>query len=142
MDSTKKQTEAERHGSGTILLVEDDPPCRLLVTHALENLGYQVIEATSSQATLKHWPELRHEVSLVLTDIYLRDSANGNELVKQLKAVEPELKVVYMSGFSPEALLKLGLVLQEGVNFLQKPFDAIKLASVVRANLKGTTPAD
>ena len=124
----------------TILLVEDDPPCRLLVTRALENLGFTVIESTTAQATLSLWPSLRSEVSLVLTDIYLRNSVNGKELVEQLKAVEPGMKVIYMSGYPLDALSKLGLVLQEGVNFLRKPFDVMTLANILRTNLRGPAP--
>lgn len=129
--------EAGADESATILLVEDEPSFRLLVTQMLENAGYQVIESSTAAATLKIWPQLSEQVSLLLTDVVLRSGVNGNQLVEKIKAQQPDLKVIYMSGFPLEVLASQGLELREGVNFLPKPFTPAQLASVLQANLPG-----
>ena len=129
------EAEATEEESETILLVEDEPSFRLLVTQMLEKAGYQVIESSTAAATLKIWPQLSEQVSLLLTDVVLRSGVNGNQLVEKIKAQQPDLKVVYMSGFPLDVLESQGLVLREGVNYLPKPFTPAQLTSVLQANL-------
>jgi len=101
----------------------------------LENSGNMVIESSTADATIRLWDYLRSNVALLLTDIVLNSGVNGNELVKRLRTQQPDLKVVYMSGHSPERLAHLGLDLQEGQNFLHKPFDLAQLSSIISRQL-------
>ena len=121
-----------RGGLETILLVEDEPGMRMVTKRVLSNYGYRVLEAPSGAAALKMWAQLRSAVDLLLTDIIMPDGVSGGQLVAQLRAEKPGLKVIYMSGYPGEVATRGGLDLHEGVNFLQKPFTASKLAHAVR----------
>ena len=120
-----------RGGHETILLVEDEDPIRMLAGRVLKKYGYRVLEASTGRAALEMWPRHRDEVDLLLTDIIMPEGVSGVQLAQQLQAEKPGLKVIYMSGYSGETAAR-GLNLQEGVNFLQKPFAAPRLAQTVR----------
>jgi DNA-binding NtrC family response regulator len=75
-------------------------------------------------------------VDLLLTDLVMPGGLNGRELAEMLRQRSPRLKVIYMSGYSADVLGK-EFVVQPGLDFLQKPYDADKLASVVRDSLDG-----
>jgi len=121
-------------GNETILVVEDNPHLLNLVRSALSRLGYRVLEAPTGVAALDVWKEHRNEISLLLTDLVMPDGMNGRELARRLTDESPGLKVIYASGYSAEVAGK-DLSLEEGVNFLSKPFKAHKLAHTVRAML-------
>ena len=123
-----------RRGAETILLVEDEPALRALVRTVLTRLGYRVIEAASGLAALEVWKVHRDEIKLLLTDLVMPDGVSGRELSQRLQAERPELKVIYTSGYSQE-IAGHDFPLREGENFLAKPFQATKLAKVVRARL-------
>jgi len=118
-------------GRETVLVVEDEQPLRLLVRSILEHSGYQVIEAGSGVAALDAWPEVRDRVDLLLTDMVMPDGMTGRELAERLQAEKPGLRVLYTSGYSAEVVGE-DFVLTEGLNFLQKPYHARKLAEAVR----------
>jgi PAS domain S-box-containing protein len=125
---------AMRGGSETILLVEDDPFLRASVRKALTQLGYRVIEAVSGVEALDVWNQHRDEIDLLLTDLVMPGGISGIELSGQLLELEPKLKVIYASGYSAEVASK-DFPLEEGVNFLTKPFEAQKLAQTIRDSL-------
>ena len=129
-------TSAMGGGHETILLVEDDPTLRVSIRKALAQLGYRMLEAPTGNLALKVWEQGRKDIRLLLTDLVLPDGMNGKDLAKRLLAEAPELKVVYMSGYSAEVAGQ-DLVLKEGVNFLTKPFAAAKLAQTIRSVLAG-----
>lgn len=118
-------------GDETILLVEDEPAVRELGVVMLSQLGYRVIPAVSGMDALNVWRERAAEIDLVITDLVMPDGMTGVELVKQLSAQQPNLKILYISGYSAEVVAG-DITVQEGVDFLQKPYDAQKLAYVVR----------
>jgi len=118
-------------GNETIFLVEDDAAVRGTTRHILRRFGYKVIEATSGAEALKLWSELQGKVDLVLTDIVMPDGVTGKELADQLRAKQPDLKVVFTSGYTMN-LAGLETELREGVNFLQKPYPIRVLAKVLR----------
>jgi CheY-like chemotaxis protein len=123
-----------KRGAETILLVEDEPALRTLVRTVLTRLGYRVLEAASGLAALEVWKAHREEIKLLLTDMVMPDGISGRELSQRLLAEKPDLKVIYTSGYSQE-ITGHDFPLQEGENFLAKPFQATKLAKVIRARL-------
>jgi PAS domain S-box-containing protein len=125
---------AMRGGNETILLVEDEQSLRVLVRTALARLGYRILEAPTGVSALEVWKENRKEISLLLTDLLMPDGMTGKELAQRLLQENPELKVVYMSGYSVEVVGK-DFPLEKGVNFLAKPFEAHRLAQTIRNSL-------
>ncbi len=123
-----------RGGQETILVVEDEPALRLVVKMSLAHFGYRILEAATGRAALEIWKEQKDEISLLLTDLVMPDGINGRELALRLLEERPDLKVIYTSGYSAEVAGQ-ELKLEAGVNFLSKPYDAPKLAKVVRAKL-------
>ena len=117
-----------------ILVVEDEPSLRLLVRKVLERSGFEVLEAASGRAALELWDQDKPHVDLLLTDMVMPDGMSGRQLAERLKADNPALKVLYTSGYSTELLGK-DLGLQEGANFLQKPYPPSKLVQTVRTAL-------
>jgi PAS domain S-box-containing protein len=132
--TTPPALAAMRGGNETILLVEDEESLRVLVQTVLSRLGYRVLEASTGVKALEIWKENRKEISLLLTDLLMPDGMTGKALSQGLLQENPKLKVVYMSGYSAEVVGK-DFPLQEGVNFLAKPFQVQKLAQTVRQML-------
>ena len=95
---------AER-GDETILLVEDDHALRLAFKKALTQLGYRVIEAGNGAGALELWDQHRGQIDLLLTDLVMPGGMNGKEFAEKLLAEAPKLKVIYMSGYSPDITL-------------------------------------
>jgi len=118
-------------GHETVLVVEDEPPVRWTVKNILEKCGYRVLEAAAGVDALAIWHQHHNEVALLLTDLVMPAGLNGQELAEKFKAQNPKLKVIYTSGYSVEAAGK-GLSLEDGISFLQKPYDAETLALTVR----------
>ena len=116
------------------MLVEDDSFLRPAISKALSMLGYHVLEAMNGLEALEVWAKHRGTIHLLLTDLVMPGSMNGRELGERLAAEMPTLKVIYSSGYSAEIAAQ-GLPLQEGVNFLAKPFPSLKLAQTVRGAL-------
>ena len=121
-------------GRETILLVEDESALRTLVGSVLSQLGYRILDASSGPGALEQWRQHKDDIHLLLTDIVMPDGMSGIELAERLLAEKPGLKILYSSGYSAELAGK-DLSLQEGVNFLAKPYDPHKLAQTVRTCL-------
>jgi len=121
---------AVSRGQETILLVEDEEQVRNLSKEILEGYGYSVLAAPDGRAGLSLGTEFEGRIDLVLTDVIM-PQMGGKELVDKLKSVRPESKVLYMSGFTDDAIIHHG-VLDDGVFFLQKPFSTECLATKVR----------
>ena len=117
-------------------VVEDEAPLRILVRSVLERYGYHVLEAVSGVAALSVWEQHKDEIKLLLTDMVMPHGVSGRELAIKLLAEKPDLKVIYSSGYSL-AVVGTDMVLQEGLNFLQKPYHPRKLAQAVRDCLDG-----
>jgi PAS domain S-box-containing protein len=121
-------------GHETILLVEDEPALRTTVKLTLARLGYRVLEAATGFKALEVWKEHPAEIHLLLTDLMMPDGMTGKELGQRLFHQNPKLKVIYMSGYSANIVAK-DFPLQEGVNFLIKPFQVQQLAQTIRQSL-------
>lgn len=129
----EETTRSVAGGIGTILFAEDDQMIRTMVTRLLAAEGYRVIPAASGLDALALWREHRDEIDLLLTDVMMPDGTRGDHLAADLTAMRPGLQVVFLSGYGPE--FNRGLVLEQGVNFLHKPFRLADLLRTVRAAL-------
>jgi len=122
-------------GRETVLVVEDEPVLRELIREVLQQYQYKVIEAGSGVEALKVWDECDGQVDLLLTDMVMPEGMNGRELAAQLKSRKPGLKVIFSSGYSPEATGRdFG---HSDTVFLSKPYVPPQLARTVRQCLDG-----
>ncbi len=119
-------------GQQLILVVEDDLRVRELTTSMLMDLGYKVIAADGAAAALKHLAA-HSEIALLFTDIVMPET-DGRQLARAAISQRPDLKVLFTTGFSHDAILPGG-VLDAGVNFLAKPFTVEQLAAKIRSAL-------
>jgi CheY-like chemotaxis protein len=137
MDQQKPEQPAltsMRGGNETILLVEDDAFLRASVRRALSQLGYRVLETINGNEALEAWRQHHDGIHLLLTDLVMPGGMTGKDLAGRLLTENPKLKVIYASGYSAEVAGK-DFPLEEGVNFLAKPFQTFKLAQTVRQKL-------
>lgn len=118
---------AQRDGV-TILLAEDDPIMRKLTRKMLEGHGYKVLEAIDGEAALDVIAKNSERIDLALTDVVMK-GMNGPELVLRLMDSHPEMKVVYMSGYTGELVAHQGL--QSGIRLLEKPFTRAALLKMI-----------
>jgi two-component system cell cycle sensor histidine kinase/response regulator CckA len=125
--------QVARGGSETILLVEDDEAVRRLARLSLERSGYNVVEAENPKEALKVAGQFSGQIDLLLSDVIMPES-EGLPLFQRLVEVRPGLRVLYMSGYADEAVVRHGIVV-EGTPFLQKPFTPLALSGKVRAIL-------
>ena len=120
-------------GSETILLVEDEPHVRELVAEVLQDSGYTVLAAPGPVAALELSDRHPGPIHLLLTDVVMPEMS-GPELCQRLTGLRPRMRVLYMSGYTDEALGRRG-VLEPGTFLLQKPFRLDALAQKVRETL-------
>jgi two-component system cell cycle sensor histidine kinase/response regulator CckA len=118
----------------TVLVVEDAEGLRELLRRLLQRQGYTVLIASNADEALRLFEE-HPSIDLLLTDVVM-PGASGPELTKQLIERRPDLKVVYMSGYTAEAIVQHG-VLKPGIAFLHKPFTSDTLARKLREVLDG-----
>jgi CheY-like chemotaxis protein len=117
-------------GSETVLLVEDAEAVRYIACRTLEQYGYEVIAPPSASAALTLAADLGRPVHLLLTDVVMPEMS-GRVLAEQLAASQPGAKVLYMSGYTDDAVIRHGILAGE-TPFLQKPFSPLALATRVR----------
>jgi PAS domain S-box-containing protein len=132
VDQTPKERPAApaARGHETILLAEDDPALLKLTGTILEKLGYQVLAASTPGEAVRVAKEHDGETHLLITDVVM-PKMNGRDLAKTLIALYPGLKHLFMSGYTGNIIVHHG-VLDEGENFIQKPFSMQALAAKVR----------
>jgi CheY-like chemotaxis protein len=118
-------------GTETLLVVEDEPSVRHLARGVLENLGYEVLSASNGQEALHVAREHKGSpIRLVVTDVIM-PLMGGKVMVEWLKTTYPDLKILFTSGYTDDAISQHG-VLDEGVEFLSKPYTPATLARKVR----------
>jgi CheY-like chemotaxis protein len=124
-------------GDETILLVEDEAALRAVVRITLSRLGYRVLDAATGVEALAVWEQNHEAIRLVLTDLVMPGGMTGKDLADQLLAKKPDLIVIFASGYRAD-IANDGFLLDEGVNFLAKPFETEKLAKTIRNRLDKT----
>ena len=124
-------------GRGTIMLVEDDDPVRIFGARALRNKGYKVIEAKSGEAALALMRDPQQKIDLLITDVVM-PQMDGPGLVREVREVHPEMKVIFISGYTEDAF-RQRLDSDGDIDFLPKPFSLKQLASKVRDVLVSDT---
>jgi signal transduction histidine kinase len=124
-------------GGETILLVEDEARVRKLIADVLTGRGYRVLEATRGEEALRITKAHGEEIDLAVVDVVMPEM-NGPELIRQIRPICPQLRVLYISGYTDEAMVHHGIA-QSGAAFLQKPFVPDQLARKVRDVLDSRT---
>jgi CheY-like chemotaxis protein len=124
-------THAPRAESGeTVLVLDDEPTVRMLVTEVLEDLGYTAVEATDGAAGLRIL-QSNVRVDLLVTDVGLPGGLNGRQVADAGRALRPDLKVLFITGFAENAVIGNGK-LDNGMQILTKPFALESLASRIK----------
>jgi two-component system, cell cycle sensor histidine kinase and response regulator CckA len=119
-------------GAETVLLVEDETGVRLLARKILERQGYAVLDAANGPDALALVAAHDTPIHLLVTDMVMPE-LNGRELARRLLAVKPTLRVIYMSGYTDDEIIRRGL--EPNNRFVEKPFTSETLAHAVRAAL-------
>ncbi len=125
----KEEAKQTVSGSGTILLVEDEPDILRMVKIMLERIGYVVIPALTPGEAIHQAYEHNGEIDLLMTDVVMPEM-NGRDLAKNLLSIYPDIKRLFMSGYTANVIAHHG-VLDQGVSFIQKPFSSKDLATKV-----------
>ncbi len=125
-----EETEAER-GEETILIAEDEPLLREVVSFHLQEAGYTVLEADNGQDAIQMARSHQGKIHLLLTDVVMTGGINGLELAANLGALQPGLKVIYMTGYAADLIDQKGMANLQN-RMLQKPFSADTLRRKIR----------
>ena len=113
-----------------LLLVEDDPHVQRIVRNILSRSGYVVLAAGGAEEALGLAEEESHKIDLLLSDLVM-PGTSGREVAEQIRALRPDISILYMSGYTDDAVIRRG-VLEAGMAFIQKPFGAEDLARRIR----------
>jgi CheY-like chemotaxis protein len=117
-------------GRETILLVEDEDDVRALARELLERQGYRVLEASDGLQALGRYETEGDQIDLILSDVVM-PRMSGRELVDRVRALRPDMRVLYMSGYTEDAILRHG-VRDASTVLLGKPFAPADLLAKVR----------
>jgi two-component system cell cycle sensor histidine kinase/response regulator CckA len=126
----KKAAGQDLTGTETILIVEDEVPVRIFASRALSNKGYKIVEADNAEVALELLQQHGEKIDLVLTDVIM-PGMNGPTMVNEIRKNYPNVKVIFMSGYTEDALEDYEGDVSE-INFLQKPFTLKDLAAKVK----------
>ena len=124
------------HGTETVLLAEDAGPLRAVARQILKRNGYTVLEAADGKAALDEAAGHDGPIHLLITDVIMPEMS-GRQLAERLRERRPEFKVLFVSGYADDAIVRHG-ILEPGIAFLQKPFSPESLARKVREVLDST----
>jgi two-component system cell cycle sensor histidine kinase/response regulator CckA len=117
-------------GSGTVLLVEDEAAVRALEREVLEMYGYTILEASNGQEAIQVFEAHKDSIQLVIADLVM-PKMSGRELAERITSLRPGTRILFVSGYAPEAAARKG-ILEAEILFLQKPFTPQSLAHKVR----------
>jgi len=133
VEAGEKGLNEETRPSATILVAEDEPMVRHLISKVLKNHGYQVLAGDSMASAVSALKRYQSPVDLLLTDVILPDG-NGKKLFEQLSGLCPKLPVLYMSGYTKNVIVHHG-ILNPDMNFIEKPFTSKDLISKINKTL-------
>jgi CheY-like chemotaxis protein len=125
-------------GTETVLVIEDQVTVRDLIEKTLRRLGYTVIAASTGAQAVTAAAERRGPIDVILTDVILPDGS-GRQAARQILAMIPTVRVLYMSGYTDDAIVHHG-VLEQGLAFIQKPFTADEVVRKIRDVLSAEPP--
>jgi two-component system, cell cycle sensor histidine kinase and response regulator CckA len=137
-EAKRPDVSTSKRGHETVLLVEDEANVRKLVRAMLKKQGYTILESKDVHDAIQLTRNRQEPIDLLLTDVVMPD-LSGPELAEQLMTIHPEMKVLYMSGYADNAIVRHG-VLPPGAAFVQKPFTPEALNSKVREVLDRPLP--
>ncbi|MCD4692478.1 MAG: PAS domain S-box protein [Calditrichales bacterium] len=132
-DKSEEIFDDNLKGTETILVVEDEDEVRNLVCEMLQINGYNILEASNGENALSICEQYKEPIHLVLTDIVM-PKMSGHDLVARLLHIQPQMKILYMSGYTDIALVHKGM-LDSDIKFIQKPFTPLDLARKIRGIL-------
>jgi CheY-like chemotaxis protein len=127
-----------RSGREIVLLVEDESSLLEICTAMLEQLGYHVLAVNGPVKAIRLAEEYNSPIDLLMTDVIMPDM-NGQELQRRLNLLHPEMKCLFMSGYTANVIVHQG-ILEEGLHFLNKPFSIQDLATKLRSILDSDRP--
>ena len=131
MEEEKKALKKEiSRGGETVLVAEDDRHVRSLAAQILKRQGYRLLEAANGGEAFLICEKHEGKIDLILTDVVM-PGMSGRELAERLLLFHPEMKVLYMSGYPDDAIMRHG-ILGKGANFISKPFSLEALVNKVR----------
>jgi CheY-like chemotaxis protein len=120
-------------GNETILLVEDNPAMRRAVNESLNKLGYHILTATNGIEAVNVFIKHKDSIHLVISDLIMPEMG-GMDLYRKLQQEQPAIKMIIMTGYGGD-LINHEFLQQEGISFIQKPFNLINLAKMMRTQL-------
>jgi CheY-like chemotaxis protein len=129
------EKKAAAGGTETILLVEDEPSILRMTRMMIERKGYSVLSAATPTEAIDLAKTHADEIDLLMTDVVMPEM-NGRDLAGLLTAIFPDIKLLFMSGYTANVIAHHG-VLDDGVAFIQKPFSMKELAETLREVLDG-----
>jgi two-component system, cell cycle sensor histidine kinase and response regulator CckA len=121
---------SQKLGNGTVMVVEDDDRVREIVAAQLESLGFQVLCEANAAAAIQHYDERKEDIEFLVTDVVM-PGLDGRALARKLKERQPNLRVLYITGWAP-ADLSAPWVLGQGAELLRKPFNEDSFSSAVQ----------
>jgi PAS domain S-box-containing protein len=128
--------EEEMKGTGTVLIIEDEPDVRELTKDVLERLGYSAIAASDGREGIRTYREGKGGIDVVVLDMIM-PLMNGTEVFQILKTIDPEVRVVLVSGYSSEGFAGISRLIKSGAKcFVQKPFTQKTLAKAIKEAMK------
>jgi CheY-like chemotaxis protein len=139
-DACLKDVPAVGFTSG-ILLVEDEETIRHMAGLYLESSGYRVLQANDARRAITLWENHACEIDLVVTDLMMPGGMNGHQLIANLQGHRPDLKAIFVSGYSPDSFDE-HTILNRTTRFLQKPYRLKNLVEMVYDCLHEARPAD
>jgi len=122
-------------GRGTILLVEDEEAVRIYAERVLFDCGYRVLTASNGEEAVRIAEKFLKEIDGLVTDVVM-PRMSGRQVAEHLRLKKPELKILFMSGYTDDAVLRHGVLSAESA-FLQKPFSAVALSQKVHDVMMG-----
>lgn len=129
---TRAVNEKERAlgGDETVLIVEDDDMVRDFAAQVLSHLGYRVMQTSNGEDAIRFTESYEKNINLLITDVIL-PGMNGKTLARKMMSLKPGIKVLFTSGYTEDIIAERGII-EEGINFIGKPYAAASLAGKIR----------